>query len=342
MTPEHVLLIGYGSIGKFHLDKLVDLVENVDVIEPSLKKQDPTIQKKHACKINFYNNLSNLPGDKFYTFAVIANWGPDHVSTILELLEKGITKFLVEKPLCDSLSDLKLIEDLVSENKIELISHYQWSYSYLPELINEISKKHVLGNTISMVVNGGAKCLVTNGIHFLALAEIIFSDIPIASSIIYVNDEINPRNKKFVFLEGNATWKYPNSKYLSINFFNKSHVALICVINFEFGYAIIQNDEIKMYAIPSDVRLQLISPTRTANASELIYKGQAFSYPDGSDGTDLIYSKLLKGLTSEDSTHGIQTIKDFILTLEKNKDSKLDRDLLGITNEQFEKKWNLS
>jgi predicted dehydrogenase len=342
MTPEHVLLIGHGSIGKFHLDKMVDLVENVDVIEPSPKNQTSTIQKKHACKINFYNNLSNLPDGKLYTFAVIANWGPDHVSTILKLLQKGITKFLVEKPLCDSLSDLKLIEDLISENKIELISHYQWSYSYLPELINEMATKHFLGNVISMVANGGAKCLVTNGIHFLALAEIIFNDLPIASSIIYVNDEINPRNNKFVFLEGNATWKYPNSKYLSVNFFNKSHISLICIINFEYGYAIIQNDEIKMYAIPLDTRIQLISPTRTANASELIYKGPAFSYPDGSDGTDLIYSKLLNGLTSEDSTHGIQTIKDFILTLEKNKDSELDRDLSRITNEQLKKKWNLS
>ena len=342
MTPEHVLLIGHGSIGKFHLDKLVDLVENVDVIEPLPKNQTPSILKKHACEINFYNNLSNLPDDKFYTFAVIANWGPDHVSTILKLLEKGITKFLVEKPLCDSLSDLKLIEDLVSENKIEIISHYQWSYSYLPELINEITKKHDLGNTISMVVNGGAKCLATNGIHFLALAETIFIDIPIASSIIYVNDEINPRNKKFVFLEGNATWKYPNSKYLSINFFNKSHNALICVLNFEFGYAIIQNDEIKIYAIPFDRRFQFTSPTRTAIASDLVYEGQAFSYPDGSDGTDLVYSKLLDGLTREDSAHGIQTIKDFILTLEKNNGSEIDRDLSGVNSERLEKKWNLS
>jgi hypothetical protein len=300
------------------------------------------ILKKHACKINFYNNLQTLPDNKFYTFAVIANWGPDHVSTILKLLKKGITKFLVEKPLCDSLSDLKVIEDLVSENKIELISHYQWSYSYLPELINEMAIKYFLGNTISIVVNGGAKCLVTNGIHFLALAEIIFNDIPIASSIIYVNNDINPRNNKFVYLEGNATWKYPNSKYLSVNFFNKSHISLISIINFEYGYAIVQNDEIKMFAIPLDKRIKLISPTRTENASELIYTGPAFSYPDGSDGTDLIYSKLLNGLSREDSTHGIQTIKDFVLTLEKNTDSEIDRNMSGITNERFEKKWNLS
>jgi predicted dehydrogenase len=342
MISEHVLLIGHGSIGKFHLNKLVDLAESVDVVEPLLINQVVSSPKKHSCNVNFYTSLSNLPGGRFYSFAVIANWGPDHVSTILELLKYGVNKFLVEKPLCDSLSDLIVMEKLISSNKIELISHYQWSYSYLPELINEISKKHVLGNTISMVVNGGAKCLVTNGIHFLALAEVIFKELPSASSIIYMNDEINPRNKKFVFLEGNATWRYPNSKYLSINFFNKSHVALIFIINFEFGYAIIQNDVIKIYVIPCDRRSQFTSPTRTAIASDLVYEGPAFSYPDGSDGTDFIYSKLLNGPTCEDSAHGIQTTKDFILTLEKNKGSEIDRDLSGFHHERLERKWNLS
>jgi predicted dehydrogenase len=342
MISEHVLLIGHGSIGKFHLEKLVGLVESVDVIEPLSKNQTMTGAIKHACIINFYDNLSSLPSNKLYSFAVIANWGPDHVSTILRLFKSGITKFLVEKPLCDSLSDLRMIEELVSTNQIELISHYQWSYSYLPELISKMASEHVLGKTISMVVNGGAKCLVTNGIHYLALAEVIFKHNPIASSIIYDNDEINPRNKKFVFLEGNATWKYPNSNYLSINFFNKSHVSLICIINFEFGYAIIQNDEIRIYSIPLYSRLQMTSPTRTGNASDLIYEGPAFSYPDGSDGSDLIYSKLFKGLTSEDSAHGIRVIKDFILTLEKNGNSEINRDLSAVTYERLDRKWNLS
>lgn len=342
MISEHVLLIGHGSIGKFHLNKLIGLAKSIDVVEPSLENQIVTSLKKHSCKIRFYSNLFDLPGNRFYSFAVIANWGPDHVSTILELSKSGVNKFLVEKPMCDSLSDLKIIEELVDRNKIKLISHYQWSYSYLPELIRKMASEYSLGDTISLVVNGGAKCLVTNGIHYLALAEIIFNQMPIASSIFYANDEINPRNKKFVFLEGNATWRYPNSKYLSINFFNKSHVSLTCIINFEFGFAIIQNDEIKMYSIPSNRRLELTSPTRTANASDLIYEGPAFSYPDGRDGTDLIYSRLLLGLTKEDSAHGIQTIKDFILTLEKNKGSEIDRDLSGINDKRLKRKWNLS
>jgi hypothetical protein len=342
MQNAHVLLIGHGSIGKFHLEKLVKLVKIIDVVEPletnrSLKNPLPP-----TCEVNFYNELSELPNKNFYEFAVIANWGPDHVTTILSLFRRGITNFLVEKPLCDSLRDLKIIEDLVSERKIKIISHYQWSYSFLPKIIEENAEKFNLGSTISMVINGGAKCLVTNGIHYLALAEILFNSKPVESTIIYDNDAINPRNNKFVFLEGNATWKYPSSKYLSINFFNKSRVSIIFIINFEFGYGVIQNDKIELYTISKDKRELFTSPTRTANATELVYSGPAFLYPDGRDGSDVIYSIIFTGIRDQDSFHGIDTVKDFILTLEKNTNNKIERNLSNMSVQQIEKSWNLS
>lgn len=342
MLDANVLLIGHGSIGKFHLEKLIKLVTTIDVVEPLdtnrfLKNPLPTL-----CQVNFYSELSKLPRNKMYEFAVIANWGPDHINTIVSLFKKGITKFLVEKPLCDSLQDLKIIEDLVLAGRIKIISHYQWSYSYLPTLIKEKSEKYDLGSTISMVINGGAKCLVTNGIHYLALAEILFNSKPVESTIIYDNDVINPRNNKFVFLEGNATWKYPNSKYLSINFFNKSHVSIIFIVNFEFGYGIIQNEKIELYGISKDKRKLFTSPTRTANATELVFSGPAFSYPDGRDGSDVIYSLFLSEIGIQDSFHGIDTVKDFILTLEKSTNNKIERNLSKLSVQQIEKNWNLS
>jgi predicted dehydrogenase len=342
MLNTHVLLIGHGSIGKFHLEKLVKLVKIIDVVEPLDANRSVKNPLPPTCEVNFYSKLTELPNKKVYEFAVLANWGPDHVNTILTLFRMGITNFLVEKPLCDSLHDLKIIEELVLDRKIKIISHYQWSYSFLPKIIEENAEKFNLGNTISMVVNGGAKCLVTNGIHYLALAEILFNSEPVESSIIYDNEAINPRNNKFVFLEGNATWKYPNSKYLSINFFNKSRVSIIFIINFEFGYGIIQNERIDLYTIPKDKREQLLSPTRTAIATELVFSGPAFSYPDGRDGSDVIYSLFFNGIRDQDSFHGIQTIKDFILTLEKNTNNEIDRDLSKLSVEQIDKSWNLS
>jgi hypothetical protein len=342
MLDAHVLLIGHGSIGKFHVDRLTNLVKNVDVVEPLSSNRTLRNPQPDKCEIRFYSEIAKLPDNRVYEFAVIANWGPDHVKTILSLLDRGVTKFLVEKPLCDSLFDLRIIESLVSEGKIEIISHYQWSYSFLPNLIEETALKYNLGKTISIVVNGGAKCLVTNGIHYLALAEVLFNESPNASSIIYENDAINPRNKKFVFLEGNATWQYPNSKYLSINFFNKSHMSIFCIINFEFGYGIIQGENIDIYAIPVTKRDQITSPTKTANATDLVFSGSAYTFPDGRDGSDVIYSKLFDGINDEDAFHGIRTIKDLLLTLSKNITTKIDRNLSSMEIGQIEKNWNLS
>jgi hypothetical protein len=342
MLDAHVLLIGHGSIGKFHVDRLTNLVKNVDVVEPLSSNRTQRNPQLDKCEIRFYSEIAKLPANRVYEFAVIANWGPDHVKTMLSLLDRGVTKFLVEKPLCDSLYDLRIIEGLVLEKKIEIISHYQWSYSFLPKIIEKTTLEYNLGKTISIVVSGGAKCLVTNGIHYLALAEVLFNEAPIASSIIYDNEAINPRSDKFVFLEGNATWKYPNSKYLSINFFNKSHMSIICIINFEFGYGMIQGENMDIYEIPVDKRDQITSPTKTANATKLIYSGPAFTHPDGRDGSDVIYSKLFNGLSDEDALHGIRTIKDFLLTLSKNINSKINRNLSIMEIDQIEKNWNLS
>ena len=55
MRNAHVLLIGHGSIGKFHLEKLVKLVKIIDVVEPldtnrSLKKPElPLVLVLVAC-----------------------------------------------------------------------------------------------------------------------------------------------------------------------------------------------------------------------------------------------------------------------------------------------------
>jgi hypothetical protein len=120
------------------------------------------------------------------------------------------------------------------------------------------------------------------------------------------------------------------------------YISIIFIINFEFGYGIIQNERIDLYTIPKDKREQLLSPTRTAIATELVFSGPAFSYPDGRDGSDVIYSLFFNGIRDQDSFHGIQTIKDFILTLEKNTNNEIDRDLSKLSVEQIDKSWNLS
>ena len=69
-----------------------------------------------------------------------------------------------------------------------------------------------LPNTI--VVHGGASCLVTNGVHYLDLASNIFNSVPTSVVSQMRNSELNPRSKKLGFWDGYINYNFPKSKKL--------------------------------------------------------------------------------------------------------------------------------
>jgi hypothetical protein len=314
VKDEKVLLIGFGSIGQFHFKKLLERYKHISIVEPNLTKHINVTSDLNS--VHFYTSILDSINLHSYDFAVIANWGPDHFKTVIQLYKAGIKKFLIEKPLCDSLSEVEQFRKLVIKKEIEIISHLQWSYSYLPELICKYSSPDKLGAPISIVANGGAKCLATNGIHLLALANVIFESTPIEDSMLIKNDFINPRKKEFLYLEGNISWKYVESRYLSVNFFNRSHNSITILINFVSGIGVIVDNKLKLYSISESDRAQIDKPTRTKEASTLLYDGEAFIFPDGTDGSDKIYKKIEEELEIFDHTHLIQVTRSFLIALE--------------------------
>lgn len=335
MQSGKVLLIGFGSIGTFHLKKLNSIYKYITVVEPNIHKHISATN--NLSNIFFTTSIDDVADLDSYKFAVIANWGPDHLKTVNYLHNAGVKKFIIEKPLCDSLFEVERFEKLIKSKEISIISHLQWSYSFLPKIIQSYASQNLLGAPVSIVVNGGAKCLATNGIHFLALANVIFGGEPLEDSMLAKHDFMNPRNMDFLYLEGNVSWKYSNSRYLSINFFNRSHNSITTLINFEYGVGIIANDQLKLYSIAKSSREQIDKPSKTKFPSELLYEGEAFNFPDGTDGTDQIYKKIEGELDSFDQLHLIQVTRTFLNTLNKNFERKLFSNLF-----KKRRKWKIS
>ena len=293
-TKFKVMLIGLGSIGKVHLSKFTNFATEVVVIDPKSSARE-YIEKSSLSKITkHYTSLNQVSWDSKINLAVIANWGPDHKTTIEELCKKGVTNFLVEKPLVSKLEDLDYLCNLQKDLNLNIITNFQWNFSGFRERLNDIINRFGLGDLVGVSVTGGAKCIVTNGIHYLALASHIFDTNPHSVVARLKNDPINPRGENFGFFGGVALFEYPKERYLSLQLQNNSKLSARIEILLSDSRMEITEGRIKVFRIPKEKMDSFSKPAHTGYASEIIFECEAFIDHDGKDGLDNLYQLILK------------------------------------------------
>ena len=198
----------------------------------------------------FIKKLNYLKKETFekISLGVISTWGPSHYRYFEYLNNKKIKHFLIEKPLCSSEKEADLIMSQTKKNKSYFVLHHRWNFDGTQKIIDKLFKKHKeTPNT--MVVHGGASCLVTNGVHYLDLASNIFNSTPKSVISEMKNSKLNPRSSKLGFWEGYINYKFKDSKKLFIinSNLNKSKD---CVIIYSQNIKIvIENGYLKYFYI---------------------------------------------------------------------------------------------
>jgi len=288
------IIVGLGSIGKNHLRILNSFGVETLVVDSDIEVKSFLDSSKEYDSINYYRDLNHLPNSLDVNFAVISNWGPDHVKSISTLLQLGIKKFIVEKPLASTLDSLYKLRSKAEKRDLDLVTNMPLSYGVLVKKIKEYKDSGILGDLVSVVISGGAKCLATNGIHYVGLSSKVFGATPQFVFSAVSNSEINPRNKAFLFLEGSSTWVYPQNKQLVICFANDSHVQLSMIFCFRFGKIIVEENLASVYRIKTEDRARIDKPARTFYASELIETFNPNNNEHGLNGMEEIYDQIMK------------------------------------------------
>jgi predicted dehydrogenase len=144
------LVIGYGSIGKRHIQNLSQL-KNMEILVCTKQKKDNFL-KKHNCKV--YASL-DLSLKQSPDFAIICNETFLHISTALKLAKNKI-HFFIEKPFGDSLSNTKKLIELTKKNK--LISMVGCNFRFHPGIIQikKIINNEDLGKIILVHSENGS------------------------------------------------------------------------------------------------------------------------------------------------------------------------------------------
>ena len=181
-----------------------------------------------------YESLSELPDTVKCNYGIVANWGPDHLSTAEKLISLGCKRLIIEKPISNNLEALLSFKKKY-ESDIFITVHHFFRYTSFLDDFRKAEKKYNFGKPIGIRLSGGAVCLSTSGSHYLDLSCQILDSEPLSTSADLEIDYINPRDKSLAFIGGFASYKMGNGTFIHVSFFNKSSQSLRTEVIYRHG-----------------------------------------------------------------------------------------------------------
>lgn len=134
-----VIVVGYGSIGKRHIENLLKL-DRIQIIYVCTKNVDCKKDFEDVEKIKIIDTLDNVTAD----FAIIANETYKHLDTSIILAREGIDLF-IEKPLSHNLLDVEKLERIINEKDIKVFVAYNLRFLGALKFIKEQLINKVIG-----------------------------------------------------------------------------------------------------------------------------------------------------------------------------------------------------
>ena len=270
------LLIGYGSVGRRHAEAIRAYCGQLAIIE-SNESARSRARQNHAADI-VEPNLEALDGDGFpweSTLAIISTWGPSHAQIFHALADRGVKRVLCEKPLACSVAHAHCMVRRAKNESIALGVHHFVRYTQMGSALKRFAVDQELGPPVALQAQGGAACLVTNGIHWVDFAAELFDAPPERVISTCYGDHINPRSPDLLLLGGTSVWSFGDGREAVLTFSNYSSVALS--VRVLYRDAVVETDADAAHVVirrrdrESVARYPAV--TRTGRATEVLFEG---------------------------------------------------------------------
>ena len=119
-----VLIVGYGSIGKRHLENFQQF-KNIELMVCTKRNDLQTLKKQGVNIVSSLNDgLTEKPD-----IGVVANESSLHIPTAIKLANNGLDLFL-EKPLSHSLKNVEKLNSIIKKKKI--ITQMGYNFRFHP------------------------------------------------------------------------------------------------------------------------------------------------------------------------------------------------------------------
>jgi predicted dehydrogenase len=171
--------------------------------------------------------------------------------------------------------------------------HLQRRVSGVVAGVHALADQHGLGTLVAVTVDGGARCLVTNGMHWLDLTCGLFDALPVAVTSTARGQAINPRSPDLLFYEGSATWDFPEDRSLTMAFTNRSSADERLRLWYRDGVIDLTPAGVARVARrPADAVAAFPAVTRTGPPSEVVADGPVADVLDVPSSTTAIWAEI--------------------------------------------------
>lgn len=260
MEVKKILILGCGNIGSRHLQGLTNLPYELEIgiIEPNENSKKMAItrlsesnydSKKH--KIVWYDQIPDKL--KSYDLAIISTTSNGRIKNIIQLLENGISYFLIEKIVCQSNSEYELLlSNLEKYHAKSWVNTNMRYFDFYQKIKNNFNK-----SKIHISVIGSKPVLGTNALHYLDLVCWISDkyDLTLNGELLYNKIFPNKRGIQFSEFAGTLIGSGEKSSIV-LTFFPESNLPTIINIVDNNNHLIIDEMNDKIFILTGNLEIE--------------------------------------------------------------------------------------
>ncbi len=273
-----IILVGCGNIGSRHLESLMNFQNkiSIDIVEPNKKSKTNAIRLikklhiKNPPKMTWYNSIEDL--DNNAEVVIVATNSLNRIPLIDILLKQGNKKFILEKMVCQSKKEYKLL--INSFNKYSAKAWVNTNRSYFP-FYKKIKTIFSNSKSIQLSVYLGNSGLGTSSIHYIDLFCWLSNNYNIKLNQKYLSDKIfsSKRGKSFKEFSGVIVGSNSKNSYLSISSQNNPKIPPSAIVEIYDGqkHIVINELQEKFYFLTNYEKIPKLT-FKFRHVSELTHK----------------------------------------------------------------------
>jgi len=216
LVTKKIFLVGCGNIGSRHLQALAKLPYDisVNIVEPNENSRSIANARLREIPENdyshnyFWHESINRLNDNV-DLVIVATPASGRAKLMQNLVEMGNHRFLVEKMVCQSIDEYKLLMDIFKKSNmkawVNITRRYFPSYRKFKQIFQ--SSDH-----LNLFVTAGNLGLGGNAIHFIDLFSWFCNNNSITIDNATLNDELLSSKRGSQFVEFAGTLKGSNNK----------------------------------------------------------------------------------------------------------------------------------